>query len=121
VFIVGDVAEPNMRAHWSAVLRGGTLIAPQGLNGNHIRGPMLSFKAAMNLRRKIFISDGCRKKHPEVTRLIENTKNWTLMSSLEDLGTHAVGIDMTSGLEQVTIMPVSVYAGSAWRFATFAI
>lgn len=68
VFVLADVTRPGQRTMWNAVLGGLTLMSVPVFLGQ--QGPMVAFKAATSLQRKVWLSAGFIERHPSIRRII---------------------------------------------------
>ena len=62
VFLVNDVSDPGQRIMWHAMLAGCTIMSPSLFLIGH--GPAITYKACLQMKRTIFVSDGFAEEHP---------------------------------------------------------
>ena len=74
LFIVKDPTSLPERVQWAAALVGGWVTEPSGLVNND--GVVLKYKRAIRTQKKIFLTEGFRNGHLEISALIVDSINF---------------------------------------------
>ena len=86
-FIAADPNETGQRVLWHAVCRGAVVMTPKFPETGG--GPVIKYKCASAVSRKIFMTTKFQEKHGEIKKIIEASSaaagsKWTLLKTLED-------------------------------------
>lgn len=87
VFVVdSDVNKLGERSTWYAALRGCMVVNRRALVSNGESGVFLKYKAAIEMRRGVWLSDSFRQRHPEISAIIEHAislpqSRWRMLGS----------------------------------------
>ena len=73
---------------WAAALRGSWVLEPAWAEGEAYTGPVIKFRAAINTKRVLWISDAFAQAHPDVSNVLQacsrlQGSRWTLIQDLE--------------------------------------
>ena len=70
LLIVDDVGAPGQKALWNAVLLGATVASTSRLLSAGRAGPFLEYKAAVGIRRWIWMIDDIKARHPAIGQIV---------------------------------------------------
>ena len=86
VFVVPDVAASPPMVEWAAKICGAAVLVPEVLTGRRL-GPIVTYKSALLVGRKVFVSARFRTAFPGQCALLDavvpmTSSKWTLMADL---------------------------------------
>ena len=70
LLVVDDIGAPGQKTMWAAVLTGATVATPQRMLTAGLAGPILAYRAAVGIRRWIWISDDIKARHPAIAQIV---------------------------------------------------
>jgi len=70
LLVVDDVGAAGQRALWTAVLIGATVVSPRRLLTAGQDGAYIAYRAAVSIRRWIWMSDDVKLRHPAIVQIV---------------------------------------------------
>ncbi len=89
IFLAKNPAAPSSLTYWTAALQGGVVAEPKFMLSKGTQGVGFGYSRAVNVKRKIYISDNFRSQHVQAAQAIETAMSrpgtqWSNLSSWQN-------------------------------------